>query len=377
MVEVALQPTLRLRDDPGSVGCFGLNGLVYYGPNEKAWLEVADPKLIDSTDALVAVDQTTICGSDLHIVKGELPEVTRGRILGHEAVGTVLEVGPAVMNLKPGDRILVSCITSCGRCSYCRQARFGQCLTGGWLLGHHIDGTQAEKVRVPYADTSTYLLPDGVIDEEFLMLADILPTGYEVGAINGGVSPGDVVVVIGAGPIGLAAITGSLLFSPSHIVAVDLSDARLEVAKQFGADVVVNSKREDALDLVRSLTRQMGADVAIEAVGKPATFELAAELVRPGGRIANIGVHGVPATLHLERLWSRDVTIRTGLVDTSSTPTLSKLIATRQVDAGRFITHHYPLAMIAEAYDLFASSADNAALKVVLTNHNYRAQPPS
>jgi alcohol dehydrogenase len=345
-----------------------MKALVYHGPNAKSWDEVPDPKVIDDTDAIVRVDATTICGSDLHILKGDLPEVTSGRILGHEAVGTVEEVGTAVRTLHPGDRVLVSCISSCGTCRYCREGRFGQCLGGGgWILGHNIDGTQAEKVRVPFAATSTYPVPTGVSDEEFLMLADILPTGYEVGVLNGGVSPGDVVAVVGAGPIGLSAITGSLMFSPSHVVAIDLSDARLEAAKQFGADVTVNNGREDPLAIVKSLTDGLGADVAMEAVGTPATFELAAEMVRPGGRIANIGVHGKPATLHLESLWTKDVTITTGLVDTSSTPTLSRLLATRQIDATRFATHHFRLEEMMAAYEVSAGASETGALKVVLT----------
>ena len=345
-----------------------MKALVYQGPNEKSWDEVPDSVLIDDTDAVVRVDATTICGSDLHILKGHLPELTSGRVLGHEAVGTVEEPGAAVRNIRAGDRVLVSCISACGRCRFCREARFGQCLGGGgWILGHNIDGTQAEKVRVPFADTSTYPVPDGVSDEEFLMLADILPTAYEVGVLNGGVSPGDVVVVVGAGPIGLSAITGSLLFSPSHVIAIDLADTRLEAAKQFGADVIVNNSREDPVAIVQALTGGLGADVAIEAVGTPATFELAAALVRPGGHVANIGVHGEPATLHLETLWTRDVTITTGLVDTYSTPTLSRLIATHQLDAARFATHHFSLDQMMEAYEVFSNAAETGALKVVLS----------
>jgi alcohol dehydrogenase len=257
-----------------------MKALVYHGPGEKSWDEVPDAALIDDTDAVVRVDATTICGSDLHILKGDLAEVTPGRILGHEAVGTVEAVGAAVRNLKAGDRVLVSCISACGRCRFCRQARFGQCLGGGgWILGHNIDGTQAEKVRVPFADTSTYPVPAGVTDAEFLMLADILPTAYEVGVLNGGVSPGDVVAIVGAGPIGLSAISGSLLFSPSHVIAIDLADARLQAAKDFGADVTVNNSHEDPVAIVASLTDGLGADVAIEAVGTSATFELATQLV--------------------------------------------------------------------------------------------------
>jgi alcohol dehydrogenase len=344
-----------------------MRALVYHGPNDKSWDEVPDAALVDDTDAVVRVDATTICGSDLHILKGDLPEVTPGRILGHEAVGTVEAVGTAVRNLKAGDRVLVSCISACGRCRFCRQARFGQCLGGGgWILGHNIDGTQAEKVRVPFADTSTYPIPPGVSDEEFLMLADILPTGYEVGVLNGGVAPGDVVAVVGAGPIGLSAITGSLLFSPSHVIAIDLAETRLEAAKLFGADVVVNNGHEDPLAIVQGLTDGLGADVAIEAVGTSATFELAAQLIRPGGHVANIGVHGAPATLHLETLWTRDVRITTGLVDTYSTPTLSRLVATHQIDAARFATHHFALDAMIDAYEVFANASQTGALKVVI-----------
>ena len=345
-----------------------MKALVYHGPNEKSWDEVPDPTLIDPTDAIVVVDATTICGSDLHILKGDLPEVTPGRILGHEAVGTVEEVGSAVRNFKAGDRVLVSCISACGKCRFCRESRFGQCLDGGgWILGHNIDGTQAEKVRVPFVDTSAYPVPAGIADEEFLMLADILPTAYEVGVLNGGVSPGDVVAIVGAGPIGLSAITGALLFSPSHIIAIDLADSRLEAAKQFGADVTVNNSSEDPVAIIRDLTDGLGADVAIEAVGTPATFELATELIRPGGHVANIGVHGKPATLHLETLWTRDVTITTGLVDTYSTPTLARLMATGQLKAARFATHHFGFDEFIEAYDVFSDAAETGALKVVLT----------
>jgi alcohol dehydrogenase len=347
-----------------------MKALVYHGPNDKSWDDVPEPTLIDETDAVVRVDVTTICGSDLHILKGHLPEVTAGRILGHEAVGTVEEIGGAVGNVRVGDRVLVSCISACGRCRFCREARFGQCLGGGgWILGHTIDGTQAEKVRVPFCDTSTYPVPPGVSDDEFLMLADILPTAYEVGVLNGGVTPGDVVAIVGAGPIGLSAVTGALLFSPSHIIAIDLADTRLEAAKHFGADVTVNNSREDPVAIVKSLTDGLGADVAIEAVGTPATFELATELVRPGGHVANIGVHGEPAALHLETLWTRDVTITTGLVDTSSTPTLSRLVATHQLDAAPFATHRFRLDEMMEAYEVFADASETGALKVILTGN--------
>jgi len=345
-----------------------MKALVYHGPGDKAWEEVPDPKLLDDTDAIVRVDTTTICGTDLHILKGDVPEVTPGRILGHEAVGTVEAVGSGVKNLGIGDRVLVSCISACGRCRFCREGRYGQCIGGGgWILGHLVDGTQAERVRVPFADTSTYVVPEGVSDEEIVMLADILPTGYEVGVLNGQVRPGDTVAVVGVGPIGLAAIVGTKLFSPSRVVAVDLADTRLDAAKRFGADVIVNNGREDVVSIIKGLTDGLGADVVIEAVGVPESFELCTELVRPGGRVANIGVHGKSATLHLETLWIKDVTVTTGLVDTYSTPTLLRLVAGHQIDADQFATHHFGLDQFEEAYDVFARAADTGSLKVVLT----------
>jgi alcohol dehydrogenase len=345
-----------------------MRALVYHGPGQKAWEDVPTPQISDDTDAVVRVDTVTICGTDLHILKGDVPAVTDGRILGHEAVGTVEAVGSAVRTVRPGDRVLVSCITACGTCRFCRESRYGQCLGGGgWILGHKIDGTQAEYVRVPFADLSTYPVPEGVTDEEILMLADILPTGYEVGVLNGAVRPGDVVAVVGSGPIGLSAIVGARLFSPSHVVAIDLADSRLKAARQFGADVTVNSSNQDAISVVSSLTGGLGADVVIEAVGIPASFETAVELVRPGGRVANIGVHGEPATLHLEKQWIRDITITTGLVDTYSTPTLLRLLTSHQVDAARFATHHFALGDFADAYDVFGRAADTGALKVILS----------
>ena len=345
-----------------------MRAIVYHGPGQKAWEEVPKPTLREDSDAVVKVDTVTICGTDLHILKGDVAAVTDGRILGHEAVGTVEQVGSGVTNVRPGDRVLVSCITACGSCRYCREGSYGQCIGGGgWILGHMIDGTQAEYVRVPFADTSTYAVPDGVTDEEVLMLADIGPTGYEVGVLNGRVSPGDVVAVVGAGPVGLSAIMGAKLFSPSHVVAIDLADARLDAAKQFGADITVNPAREDAVEVLRGLTGGLGADVAIEAVGVAATFEQCAALVRPGGRVANVGVHGGPAALHLEDLWIRNVTITTGLVDTYSTPTLLKLLSTHQVDLARFVTHRFAMGEFLDAYDTFARAADTGALKVALS----------
>ena len=344
-----------------------MKALVYHGPGQKSWDDVPDPRIVDETDAIIGVDATTICGTDLHILKGDLPDTAAGRILGHEAVGTVEAVGTAVTSIRPGDRVLVSCVSSCGRCRYCREGQYGQCLGGGgWILGYRIDGTQAEYVRVPFADTSTYPIPPGMDDDAVLMLADILPTAYEVGVVNGGIRPGDTVAIVGAGPIGLAAVMAAALYSPSHIVAIDLADTRLEAAKQFGADVTINPSREDPAERLASLTDGLGVDVAIEAVGMPDTFEMCTRLVRPGGRVANVGVHGKPATLHLEDLWTRNVTITTGLVNTWSTPTLLKLVRTGQLAPQHFVTHRFALPAILEAYDVFSRAADTGALKVLL-----------
>ena len=310
-----------------------MKALVYHGPGQRAWDTVDDPTIIDPTDIVVRIDTSTICGTDLHILKGDVPETTPGTVLGHEAVGTVQEIGASVSTLAIGDRVLLSCISSCGRCRFCKEARYGQCIGGGgWIFGHLIDGLQAEYARVPFAENSVYKVPEALTDEQVLFLSDILPTAYEVGVLNGEVSPGDVVAVVGAGPIGLAAILTASLYTPGRIVAVDLDDARLETARSFGADVTINNGREDALARIMELTDGLGADVAFEAVGVPATFELTTELIRPGGRVANIGVHGHSATLHLEKLWTRDVTITTGLVDTRTIPQLMTLIESGRLD---------------------------------------------
>jgi alcohol dehydrogenase len=352
-----------------------MNALVYHGPGERSWDEVPDPAIQQPTDAIVRITSSTICGTDLHILGGDVPEVKPDTILGHEAVGIVVEVGDAVTTLEPGDRVLVSCITSCGRCRFCKEARYGLCTGGGgWILGHLIDGLQAELARVPFADTSVYKVPAALSDEQVLFLADILPTSFEVGVLNGGVQPGDTVAIVGAGPIGLAALTAKL-YTPGRIVAIDLAEARLAKALELGADVAIDNGREDAVERVMQLTGGLGADVAIEAVGVPATFELCADLVRPGGRVANVGVHGHAATLHLERLWIRDVTIMTGLVDTFSTPRLLELIATGRLDATPFATHRFPLGETMAAYDTFAAAADTRALKVVLEGERVEVLP--
>jgi alcohol dehydrogenase len=345
-----------------------VKALVYGGPGKRAWQEVPDPVITDARDAVVRVDAVTICGTDLHILGGDVPEVTKGRILGHEAVGTVTAIGPGVQRLSVGDRVLVSCITSCGTCRYCRDGAYGQCLGGGgWILGHLIDGTQAEYVRVPFADNSTHAVPDGVTDEQMLMLADILPTSYEVGVLNGTVRPADVVVIVGAGPIGLAAILTARLFSPSHIVAIDLAESRIEAARKFGADIVINGGTEDPEVAIAKLTGGLGADVVIEAVGTAHTFELAMRLVRAGGHVANIGVHGASATLHLEDVWAKNLTITTGLVDTYSTPTLIGLVASHQIDTSPMITHRFAMDEFETAYDAFGKPSETGALKVLLT----------
>jgi alcohol dehydrogenase len=344
-----------------------MKALVYHGPGQRTWESVPDRTILEPTDAIVRIDSSTICGSDLHILKGDVPEVKPGTILGHEAVGTIVEVGAAVTTVQAGDRVLVSCITSCGRCRFCKEARYGLCTGGGgWILGHLIDGLQAEFARVPFADTSVYKVPDELTDEQVLFLADILPTAYEVGVLNGRIEPGDTVAVVGAGPIGLAIIMTAQLHTPGQIVAIDLADARLAKALEFGADVVINNGREDAIAKVMELTGGLGADVAIEAVGVPETFELCTELIRPGGRVANVGVHGRSATLHLEKLWIRDVLITTGLVDTNSTPKLLKLIEGGRLDPTVFATHRFPLADTEEAYDVFGAAAETHALKIVL-----------
>src|SRR5436309_10051654 len=318
-----------------------MKALVYHGPGLRAWETKPDPTILEPTDAIVRIDSSTICGTDLHILKGDVPEVQPGTVLGHEAVGTIVETGAAVTSLSEGDRVLVSCITSCGRCRFCKEGHYGLCTGGGgWIFGHLIDGLQAEYARVPFAETSVYKVPEMLTDEQVLFVADILPTAYEVGVLNGRVEPGDTVVVVGAGPIGLATIMTAKLHTPGRIVAIDLADARLEKAREFGADVTINSAREDAVAKVMELTGGLGADVAIEAVGVPETFELCTELIRPGGRVANVGVHGHSATLHLEKLWIRDVLITTGLVDTNTTPKLLKLIEGDRLDPSAFATHH-------------------------------------
>ncbi|NLU75706.1 alcohol dehydrogenase catalytic domain-containing protein [Streptomyces sp. HNM0575] len=355
-----------------------MKALVFHEPGRAAWESVPDPDVQDPQDVVVRVETTSICGTDLNILGGEVPRVESGTVLGHEAVGEVVEAGRDVRTVRPGDRVLVSCISACGRCRYCREGSYGQCRGGGgWILGHLIDGTQAEYVRVPFADHSLHLLPGGISSEDAVLFADIYPTGYEVGVLNGQVAPGDTVVVVGAGPVGLAAIATTRLYSPDRVVAVDLTPGRLDAAGRFGADarVLASDKPEQLVD---DLTGGLGADVTIEAVGVPETFEMCTRMVRPGGHVANIGVHGKPAALHLEDLWIKDLTIRMGLVDTSSTPMLLSMLAAGRLPASSLVTHVFELGAMEEAYEVFAGAADTGALKVALKGEQvYRADSSS
>jgi alcohol dehydrogenase len=343
-----------------------MKALVYLGPTKKAVEERPKPDITAVTDAIVRITKTTICGTDLHILKGDVPSCQPGRILGHEGVGVIEKVGAGVTSFKPGDRVLISCISSCGKCLYCRKLMYSHCTTGGWILGNTIDGTQAEFVRIPYADTSLYHIPAGADEEALVMLSDILPTGFECGVLNGKVQPGTTVAIIGAGPIGLAALLTAQFYSPADIIIVDLDDNRLEMAKRFGATAVVNSTDGKALEKIMKMTGTRGVDTAIEAVGIPATFELCEAIVAPGGTIANIGVHGTKVDLHLEHLWDRNITITTRLVDTVSTPMLLNSVRSHKIDPKQLITQRFKFERILDAYETFANAAKTHALKVII-----------
>lgn len=344
-----------------------MKALVYHGPGLKSLDDHPKPEIIASGDAIIRITHTTICGTDLHILKGDVPTCTPGRVLGHEGVGVVETVGVAVNTFKPGDHVLISCISACGRGPACRKGMYSHCEAGGWILGNTIDGTQADYVRIPHADTSLYHIPDNADEEALVMLSDILPTGFECGVLNGRVQPGGSVAIVGSGPIGLAALLTAQFYSPAEIIMIDIDNARLATARHFGATHVVNSAEEDAAAAVREITAQAGVDTVIEAVGVPATFELCQDLVAPGGTIANIGVHGHKADLHLERLWSHNITITTRLVDTVTTPMLMRTVAAGKVDAGQLITHRFALADILAAYDTFGRASETQALKVLVT----------
>lgn len=343
-----------------------MRALVYNGPGHKNLEDRPKPAIKAPTDAIIKVTKTTICGTDLHILKGDVATCKPSTILGHEGVGVIDAVGDGVTAFKIGDRVLISCITACGRCEFCRKSMYSHCTEGGWILGNRIDGTQAEYVRIPYADTSLYPIPQDADEEALVMLSDILPTGFECGVLNGKVQVGGTVAIVGSGPIGLAALLTAQFYSPSQIIMIDLDDNRLAVAKRFGATAIVNSADGNAVERVKQLTDGRGVNTAIEAVGIPATFELCENIVAAGGVIANVGVHGVKVDLHLERLWSHNITIRTGLVDTFSIPMLMKTVQSKRVDAAQLITHHFKMDEILKAYDAFGKAADTKALKVII-----------
>lgn len=343
-----------------------MKALVYHSSGNKSWEEKPKPVLTMPTDALVKISKTTICGTDLHIMKGDVATVTDGRILGHEGVGIIEETGSAVSNFKVGDHVLISCITSCGKCEYCKRGMYSHCNTGGWILGNTIDGTQAEYVRIPHADNSLYPIPAGADEEALVMLSDILPTGFECGVLNGQVKPGDTIAIVGSGPIGLATLLTAQFYTPATIIMIDTDDNRLQVAKTFGATHPININREDAVKKIMHLTGGKGVDVAVEAVGIPATFELCQAIIAPGGHIANIGVHGKKVDLHLETLWSHNITITTRLVDTVTTPMLFKNVQSHKLEPKKLITHHFKLGEIMRAYEVFGNAAREQALKVIL-----------
>jgi len=344
-----------------------MHAMVFKGPGQKAWEPAPMPRISKPTDAIVKVLKTTICGTDLHILKGDVPAVTSGRILGHEGVGIIEEVGDAVSNFKKGDRVLISCITSCGKCEYCKKQMYSHCEDGGWILGHLIDGTQAEHVRIPHADNSLYPIPEGADEEALVMLSDILPTGFEIGVLYGTVKPGDTIAIVGAGPIGMAVLLTAQFYSPSRIIMVDVDDARLELAKKFGATEVINSAKVNPVEAIMGSTKD-GVDVAIEAVGIPATFDVCQNIVRPGGHIANIGVHGKSVDFQIQKLWIQNITLTTGLVNTNTTPMLLKTVQSNKLQPENLITHRFTFDQFDQAYDVFGNAAREKALKVIISN---------
>jgi len=356
--------TDRPTNDPSVNGV--MKGLVYGGPGQRAWASKPKPTIRERGDAIVRITESTICGTDLHILKGDVPSVTPGRILGHEGVGVIEAIGSSVASFHPGDLVLISCITACGICDFCRRRMPSHCRTGGWILGNTIDGTQAEYVRIPHADTSLYRVPADVDIEAMVMLSDILPTAYECGVLNGEVKPGDTIAIVGAGPIGLAALLTAKLYSPTAVVMIDLDDNRLQLSKRLGATLAVNSAREDVVARVFELTAGAGVDLAIEAVGTHSAFETCQALVAIGGRIANVGVHGTPVQLHLEKLWDRNIAITTRLFDTVTTPLLLNLLQAGTLHPGPLVTHRFRLDEIMHAYDIFGDATRESALKVIL-----------
>ncbi len=345
-----------------------MKALVYHGPGKRAWEDKPRPAIQDPSDAIVRITTSTICGTDLHILKGDLPAVTDGRILGHEGIGVVEQVGTGVSEFQVGDKVIISCVSACLKCDFCKRGMYSHCRHGGWILGYTIDGTQAEYVRIPHADGSLYHFPAGADEEAMVMLSDILPTGFECGVLNGQVKPGDTVAIVGAGPVGLAVLLTAQFYSPAAIFMIDVDDKRLAVAKKFGATALVNSADGRAPQQILDLTEGAGVDVAIEAVGVPATFDICQAIVAAGGRIANVGVHGKPVELHLEKLWDRNIAITTRLVDTVTTPMLLKVVRSGKLQPGQLVTHRFAMNDIMKAYDTFGNAAKEGALKVVLTN---------
>ncbi|MEI7728762.1 MAG: zinc-dependent alcohol dehydrogenase family protein [Verrucomicrobiota bacterium] len=344
-----------------------MKALVFHGPNRLALEDRPKPTIIEATDAIVRITTTTLCGTDLHILKGDVPSITDGRILGHEGVGIIEEVGMNVLGFHKGDKVLISLITCCGRCSFCKQGMFSHCVAGGWRLGNSIDGTQAEYVRIPFADTGLYLLPPEVDEEAAVMLSCALPTGLECGVLNGQVKPGDIVAIVGAGPVGLATLLAAQLYSPAEIIMIDLDRNRLAAARSFGATKIVNSADGKAVERVMALTQGAGVDVAIEVVGLSATFDICQAIIAPGGHIANVGVHGKPVALHLEKLWGSNITITTRLVDAATTPMLLRMVQLGRLEAKKLVSHRFELSEIMKAYDIFGNAAKERALKVAIT----------
>lgn len=343
-----------------------MKALVYQGPGRKDWVEKQKPGIEKPSDVIVRVTKTTICGTDLHILKGDVPAVTEGRTLGHEGVGIVEEVGGAVTNFKPGDAVLISCVTSCGRCPNCKRQLYAHCSDGGWILGHMIDGTQAEYVRIPHGDNSLYPIPPGADEEALVMLSDIMPTGLEIGVQAGRVKPGDTIAIIGAGPVGMSVLLTAQFYSPGRIIMLDTDPARLELARQFGATDTIVVGTEDAVARVMAMTNGEGVDVAVEAVGIPATFDICQKIVSAGGNIANVGVHGKPVELHIEELWIKNINIAMGLVCTNTTPMLIKTLQSGKVDPGKLVSHRFKLGEIMQAYEVFSNAAREKAMKVIL-----------
>ncbi len=344
-----------------------MKALVYRGPGKKAWADKDKPAVLKPTDAVVRVTHTTICGTDLHILKGDVPEVPEGLTLGHEGVGVVEAVGSAVDKFKPGDKVLNSCVTSCGKCEYCKKQLYAHCTDGGWILGHLIDGTQAEYVRIPHADNSLYPVPESADPEALVMLSDILPTGFEIGVLAGQVKPGDTVAVVGAGPIGMAVLLTAQFYSPARVIMIDMDPERLEVSKQFGATDVIDARDGKAVEKVMAMTGGKGVDVSVEAVGIPATFDTCQQIIAAGGHIANVGVHGKPVSLALEKLWIRNITLTTGLVSTYSTPMLLQTVQAGKVQPQKLVTHRFKLGEIEQAYEVFGNAAREKAMKVLMT----------